>query len=900
MADWDALAKESGLVEATPRRRLGELLGTDVAAPVEERDSDKAKYDPTVGTGRYVGNELLKLPGGILGLAPDALDWALKKAFGQPADFGNITRKLQTGMGAEPALKPPGPGSERLGTMATNIAASIPFAGAALRTRGALGVATEMLAGTAGGVGQVVGEEAGPLTGIIGNILGSAAGYRTGNVLEKTIPVVTQIAKAVGSEADRHAAALKARGVIEGTPEFQAAMAKAMETAKAETIGSLRKAYAQEDIKAVERAFDEYKGIQQTFPGVRSSVGEITANDAALALQGKLESKNIPNLEERGARVRATQAALLGARERLVPEAVGGVKSVIRGVRTSLDDELRGLEQQASGYETDLAAATTRAEGAARPVAEVGTDIKGASSEGYKASKGVADKKYQAFRAAVGDDAPAEVPNVTKKLTELRDRFVFDKEPEVLSKIPGVSGAGTKEVPREGPFAFGVENVEVPGTMTVAQLDDLSSAANRDIQRLKSASNPDRKAIAQLTAIRAEAQNSIRTILGERGNTEALSRYAEANRYFGQEHAPKYLTGVNLELRLKNAINEERIKPERVVQSYYKPNGTTEALRFNEQFANNGAAKEALARGVFDLYKREVIDVGGGVINPNRHDVFMRKYAAANEQYPWIASRLEKNQVAGEIASRMKEKRALMGDIAESKLSQVVGTKDSEAFMLHALSNKRQLFEAMGRMKPEDRQNFAIAVLNRGWDEAGKGSKQINEFLSNNDNLRLLFRQAFGKEKADEHMGNLQKLARGLQINEAAPKTSPMTALSENEFKKATGTSPLQIFAALRAMGRGQGSVPYFASVFGGQMARAKLAEQSDAVMKQQIFDPDLLMATIRSAQLPEGMKSGYAASGRGREMISKLWDLTKAAVGQGAPEAAAKRLPAAMATAEE
>ena len=876
-----------------PRGRAIQRAGESARTEGEDRAirSYRDRFNPQTGIGEYLWNEAKKTPAAIVGLAPDIVDWLGKKTLGQPTDFGNITRSFQRAIGANPDMKPPGPGTEMLGTVESNLIGSTPFAlGAKLAGRGALGAATEMVSGLGGGVGEIVGREGGPVGGLAGSLFGSAAGFRAGNLIEKGVPLIKQAAGIVGSEANRQSALLQARGLVEGSPEFQAAMQKGMERAKAETVANLQKSFAQEDVAAVARAFDEYKQIQSTFPGVRNSVGEVTGNEPALALQAKLESKNIPALEERGARVRGNEAALLGQRENLVPQAAGGVKTVMRGARTSLDNELHELGAQASRYEGDLASVSERAAGAATPVAEAGAALKGASKEGYAASKGTADQKYQAFRASVGDDAPVDVSNVTDKLKELEAKFVFDKQPEVLGLISDVSkkpGRSTVNVNEAGWATEG----KAAG-MTVAQLDDLSSAANRDIQRLQSMQNPDRKAIAQLQAIKQEARTAIETTLEARGNTEALGKYREANRYFGEEHAPKYLTGVNLEVRLKNAVNEERIKPERVVSAYYKPNGTTEAQRFNTQFADNGPAKESLARGVFDLYKKEVIDASGGVIDPRKHDAFMRKYAAANAEYPWIASRLEKNKVAGEIAKRMEDKRSVMGEVAESNLAKAVGTKDPEMFMQFALSNKRELFNTLGRLSPEDRKNFAVAVLNRGWDEAGKG--QIGKFLESEENLRLLLRSAFGKEKADQHITNLKLLSRGLEINSAAPKTSPMQALTEDSVKAATGTTGVQIFSALRSIGRRPGSEGWFLGVFGGQFVKAKIEAQADALLKQQLFDPDLLMATIQRSKLPEGMRSSFDATGRGKEVMSKMWDMTKAAVGEGAPTAAAIRLPSA------
>ena len=902
----EQITGESPWLAGAVRVSISEGFRKDNAEYAKQRLVRRAagkEFDPSVSTGEYLGNEALKTGGSILGFVPDAVEWLGKKALGVPTDFGNVTRKIQKSFGANPDLKAPSQAIEDVGTLQSNVIGSLPFAGGAVTAgRGVLGIGTELLSGLGGGVGEIVGKQAeGVLPGIVGNVVGSALGYRAGNVVERLVPVGRDVLGLVGittkEQKDavratglkegtpefavalsvegiraREAAVLKAKGLTESTPEFQKLIEKRMEVARRETVGDLRKSFAQEDIAAIERAFDEYERVQARFPGFKASVGEITGNEPALALQARLESKNIPALEDRGARIRGNLMATLAARGELIPQGTGGVKSVMRGVKDTLDDELRVLGEKVKADEIRLQALSDESSAFAMPVAEAGTVIKEASKEGYAKSKWVADQKYQAFRGAVGEDAPADVSGVTAKLAELQARFTFDKQPQVLGLIPAQAADG----------------------MTVAQLDDLASAANRDISMLSAQRNPDRKAIAQLQAIKTEARNTIEMTMQQRGNTEALDLYREANRYFGEEHAPKYLTGVNMEIRLRNAINEERVKPERVVDAYYKPNGTTEAKRFNEQFADNGAAKESLARGVFDLYKREVIDKSGQVIDPKRHEAFMRKYAAANEQYPWIAKRLEKNNVAAEVATRMEERRAMMGGIAESKLAQAVGTKDPEAFLQQTLSSKRELFNTITKLDPEDKKNLAIAVLNRGWDEGEKGSTAIGKFLDDNDSLRLLLRTAFGKEKADKHMDNLTLFAKGLAINERAPKTSPMAAISEDTMKGATGTSGTQIFAALRAIGRRPGSEGWFLGVFGGQFVKAKIEASKDALLKQQLFDPDLLMATIQSSRMNDTAQSAYLRSGLGKAAMSKVWDLTKAAVGQGAPTAAAIRVPAA------
>lgn len=989
--DWDA-----ALSEPTKRDPLLRPLNSEVTEG-GIRPAKPGKYDPKVFTADYLWNEIKKVPGGLVGIAPDVVDYLTKKFAGKPTDFGNITRQFQTATGADVNMRPPGPGSEKLGIIAQNVVGSAPFAAAAIPARGAMGVATELLSGLGGGAGQIVGRESGnPWIELAANVGGSMAGFRVGNIAEKSAPIIKMGFEALASKEARAASALKARGLIEGSPEYQAALGVQMNAAKGEILSDLSKAYAQEDMRVVSKALADYESITKKFPGFKASVGEITGNEPALAMQAKLESRNIPALEERGARIRANDQAVVDARGALVPAVPGSGRAALRGVQSTLDDELKALGNREISLGADLAGASTKMEGAAAPLASAGADIKAMSQEGYLSSRGTANQKYSDFRKAVGDDPAEDAQSVISKLSDLETKFAFDKRPEVLDLIRGVAiknqsadpaskvkaesllqaisrrgGISSKEMQdltgekmaRVRPGLFrkegqpldelatrlreedgfpipqdsadgGVQALrdliqdELRGTksysfrdmdrlaeagkrlnmddgtpkLNVAQLDDLASVASRDIQDELARTNPNRRIVAQLQAIRTDAKESIEYILAGRANMDALKKYQEANRYFGQEHAPKYLEGVNLKVRMKDALNEQRVKPEAVVAAYFKPNGTTEARRFNTQFADNGAAKETLARGVFDLYKKQVIDAAGGSISPVAHDFFMRKYASTLAEYPWIAKRLEKNAVGAEIAKRMQEVRAQRGEIAASDVAKSIGERDPEAFIQKAVSDKRFMFDSLSKMKPADRQNMAVAVLNKAWDQSSEGSKAVNEFLKNEDNVKMLFRMGFGAKEGAEHLNNIKMMARALEINESAPKTSPMTALAEDSLKAKTGTSFLQVMSALRAMGRRPGSGDWFAMVFGGQYMKAKIDAQKTEVLREQLFDPQLLQATLQQAKSGQGALGGMGdqMSSRARQIRSKLWDLTKAAVGEGATTAAAKRLPVAAVSAEE
>jgi len=841
----------------------------------------------------YIVNEMKKVPAGYLGFVPDVAMWASKKILGQPTNFGEMTRKFQAlTPTVDPNLKPPNRGAEKIGIFATQGAASLPFAAGAFvkgssgMARGGFGALTEISSGVGAGAGQLVGQHFGPWGEVMGALAGGITGYRAGNVLEQVYPLGKEAVSFVGgltNKASREAQRLKAQGVIENSPEWIQAMDVMAQQSKVAIHNDLLRAFAEEDIDLIRQKLVEYETIEKLFPGFKSSIGEITGNDAALGFQRKLESRNIEALEERGSRIRGNQAAIESGREALVPPAVGASQRAMRAVEGSVEAELHGLKTQTEKLAGDLEAQTAKTTDAAISQPLAGAEIKAASAEGYKRSKGIADKKYNDFREAVtkGDDSPVDVSSISARVEELRAKFTFDQEPSLLKIIPK-------------------STEDAPAQLSVLELDDLSSAAKSDARRIGAQTNPDRKAIARLTEIGKEADQLIESTLSGRGNVEALTKYRDAQKFFKERHIPEYRTGINLTVRARNAVNEQRIKPEQVVTKYFTKDGTTEAQRFNAQFADNGPAKEVLARGVLDLYRKEVIEATG-LIEPKAHARFMAKYERALNEYPWIKKRLDKNNVSAEIAKRVEEKRAVMGEVSKSQVAKIVKDGDVESFMTSVATNRKALIAAAARMKPEQRKDLAIAMLNEAWDlSPTRSSDAMNKFFATNKNLRDILVIGFGTKEGTEHFNNLQRLKRAMELNETAPATAPMQAITEDTMKAKTGTSSLQIFSALRAVGRRPGSLDWFLGVMGMQFAKAKVDAQKNAILKQHLFDPEMLADTLEMLKQRKAGAGTAAidASAAAKRAGSKLWDLTKkvgkAVLGEGAPTAGiARAIPA-------
>ena len=91
--DFDSFISKS---QTRPMRQSGLRMVQEGTLPTKDKT-----YDPSVPVSSYLWNETKKVPGGLLGLAPDVLGWLYEKYAGEPTDFGKHTRRFQEATGVD-------------------------------------------------------------------------------------------------------------------------------------------------------------------------------------------------------------------------------------------------------------------------------------------------------------------------------------------------------------------------------------------------------------------------------------------------------------------------------------------------------------------------------------------------------------------------------------------------------------------------------------------------------------------------------------------------------------------------------------------------------------------------------------------------------------------------------
>ena len=241
--------------------------------------------------------------------------------------------------------------------------------------------------------------------------------------------------------------------------------------------------------------------------------------------------------------------------------------------------------------------------------------------------KGVIEPAYnQAFQAA--GKTTTDISNVVDAAEKILGRTLSSFSPEtapaLVRKLMGfVQKAPIPEAPSIG--AKGFKTAKPPATealvpqATLEELDAVRKSINADIAQAKAGTSPlDPTTVRNLSLLHKEIDKAIG------GSTTlpdvAKGLYADAVGLYRTEYAPLFKEGVNAKLFRKTNLNEGRVKPEDVVNTYFTPNGESEAKNFITLFGKNPDAVKIASSGIEDVYRKKVVE--GGMSHAN----FMKEY----------------------------------------------------------------------------------------------------------------------------------------------------------------------------------------------------------------------------------------------------------------------------------
>lgn len=221
---------------------------------------------------------------------------------------------------------------------------------------------------------------------------------------------------------------------------------------------------------------------------------------------------------------------------------------------------------------------------------------------------GVVSTAENILERKLTDFAPETAPNTVRKLLALKPSAA-----ETAPVLLDAAGKPIKQISLPRPEA------------TLQQLDDIRKAINADIAAAKTSAMPSSdmtlRNLYKLHDAIDEAVMSSKTL-----PPAAKESYNEALGLYRDVYAPRFKTGVNAQLFKQTSLNEPKIEPDKVIKTFFKPQGEREATQFVDMFGKNPDAMKIARTGIEDLYRQKVVDATTGMVNPAKHAQFMKEY----------------------------------------------------------------------------------------------------------------------------------------------------------------------------------------------------------------------------------------------------------------------------------
>ena len=361
-----------------------------------------------------------------------------------------------------------------------------------------------------------------------------------------------------------------------------------------------------------------------------------TAQDSSTAVRDLYNLRANKLAEAQGAELGQAQHNLNALAQAGLPESKVPLSQPRQDIFTRLRDEAAALEAQKTQRERQLTApqlAEERALEQQRLAAQsgvanvsqlkIGEELAGAQADILKKTQQevVAPAYKSAFEAA--PDATIDASNVSKIAQGQKSDVLSNLAPNSTSLLASIGDA----------------------PITLEQAHQIRQAINVDRAGLKGSN----EAGANITRAKLnELYDALNDSISKGVPAEALDKFNEANKLFKEEIIGVHRTGQPSNLTRTSTLNEPMLRPENIVSTAMKDEGTTR--QFLKVYSQDAKAMATLKTGIEDLYRREVLAPTAGA---KAHDAFMAKNAdqlkALDEAGMGIRDRL--NSVNADLSS---------------------------------------------------------------------------------------------------------------------------------------------------------------------------------------------------------------------------------------------------------
>lgn len=349
------------------------------------------------------------------------------------------------------------------------------------------------------------------------------------------------------------------------------------------------------------------------------------------------------------------------------------------------------------------------------------------------------------------------------------------------------------------------------------ELKAMREAVNQDIAREKGSANPNaRQRLRALLEMRGEIDKT-----AQQAPEQVRKLYNDAVGWYRDEYSPMFNRGVNLKQSLRDITGEQKIPDEKLAGQYFKKLGSTPMSRFVTLYGDSPQAMRSMENHILDTYRREVVK--DGVIDPNKHQVFLRNYDPALKQLPEVRRSLDS-----------------MGNA-----SALLGERELQ------LANAQSLLER-GNL---DRLKFSDPNM------PGLDPTKVNAFLAKN---RAPFLEAvssvYGERVAKDHLTTLEKIGKAAEISDRgrlSDNAFPMQSTNPADLRSAFGFTGRTVFNMIRAVTTGRTSTEDMAFTLGAQAASHRIGKALIAAEERAISDPQTAKLIAESIAQPATSERG-------------------------------------------
>jgi len=776
--------------EGKPKNDLADTL-----AKIDTMQAPQERYNPEGSTTGYLAQQMKKGVAAAAGLPVDTITNALNLGIaGYGAAKGvtgstDLPELIQDPVGGSQSIErllltnnniqPTSRGAEIAGRYVRDLsAAAVPGAGiaskaasplASLGTQGILSV----FASTGGETGRTLAPEPyKDVADMSGMMLGGVA-----------VPAVI---------ANRMAAVNALRDVTKPTQVNR----MADQYVKGQIEGGVR-AYP-----GAAQNLDDAARIERQIPGLKYRVGQASGVPSLVDMERRVATAGPEHFNRRILQDQAQQAAIRAEAERRLPLLAG---------------------------KNDVAAQLAKAQVDRRSLAEAlpesaADDVGRLLRSTRQSMKGRYDQiASQKFSAPVEEAQKLNVrlnPEglLTKSLEILNNPILeFDatNAPAIAQKIRGL------DMLDEGPRILSASGKplwrEVAKPITFDQLKAMREAVNQDIAREAGSSHPNaRQRLRALVDIRGEIDRT-----AQQAPESVRKLWTDATTWYRDVYAPKFLRGINLRQSMKDMTGEMKIADEKLAAQYFKPLGTTPMKRFIDLYGDNPRAMKEMESHILDTYRKNA--VRDGVIDPSRHEAFMRNYGGPLKQLPETAANLKSLSKASSL-------------LAERELQLANAQKVLSQGQLNALK-----FEAL--------------------PDSGLDPRKVNAFLGKNgDSFAESISSVYGKKVADDHLKNLREIVKAAEIADRGrlpDAATPRQDLSPVSLSSGFGFTGRTVFSMIRAVTTGRTSGEDVAYTLGAQSASHRITKALVAAEERAISDPETAKLISQALKQPATSKEG-------------------------------------------